>query len=387
MPQGGSFFVDDAEAAGYTMDIQIQADYGRRNEKMKRLTGLLLALCIGFGLLTGSISAAAENEWQEAYRGLLDEMVRERDPQYRNDVAIESSYLLYDVDKDGTPELIMKTGTCEADYQGTLYTCRDGAAVKVDEFGLGHSSLYSDPGENGIILHNGHMGYAFGARFSLVDGQLAYEDIFEDNLNSRLQEDEDAEYIPVEHFVPGACYLTLCDAELDLPIIHYEEIRQALDGEFPKAAELTWPNGDEEFYAKVLTENWTVHAVPTDRFANRPGKIGFQDLLKKDVAAQWMGGDLQILGAQPADLNGDGKLEGVLELAEDGSGSRICIYLAEQDGEVYAYLQNYAPEAIAVDGNGNLLMTYFYSMDLQRLFFDGDECLLIRLPLSSYNER
>ena len=230
------------------MDIQIQADYGRRNEKMKRLTGLLLALCIGFGLLTGSISAAAENEWQEAYRGLLDEMVRERDPQYRNDVAIESSYLLYDVDKDGTPELIMKTGTCEADYQGTLYTCRDGAAVKVDEFGLGHSSLYSDPGENGIILHNGHMGYAFGARFSLVDGQLAYEDIFEDNLNSRLQEDEDAEYIPVEHFVPGACYLTLCDAELDLPIVHYEEIRQALDGEFPKAAELTWPNGDEEFY-------------------------------------------------------------------------------------------------------------------------------------------
>ena len=102
------------------MDIQIQADYGRRNEKMKRLTGLLLALCIGFGLLTGSISAAAENGWQEAYRGVLDELVRNRDPQYRNDVAIESSYLLYDVDKDGTPELIMKTGTCEADYMGTL---------------------------------------------------------------------------------------------------------------------------------------------------------------------------------------------------------------------------------------------------------------------------
>ncbi|MBO7422051.1 MAG: hypothetical protein J6T99_01540 [Oscillospiraceae bacterium] len=353
---------------------------------MKKLTGLFLVLCMVFCLLAGSTSAAAETGWQEAYRSVLDELVRDRDPQYRNDVAIESSYLLYDVDKDGTPELIMKTGTCEADYKGTFYTFRDGAAVKVDEFGMGHSSLYSDPGENGIILHNGHMGYAFGARFSLVDGQLAYEDIFEDNLNSRLQEDEDAEYIPVENFVPGACYLTLCDAELDLPITQYEEIRQALDGEFPKPTELRWPKDDAEFYVKVITENRTVYAVPTDRFANQPGQIGFQDLLKKDVAAQWMSGDLQILGAQPADLNGDGKLEGVLELAEDGSGSRICIYLSEQDGEVYAYLQNYAPEAIAVDGNGNLLMTYFYSMDLQRLFFDGDECLLIRLPMTSYSE-
>ena len=354
---------------------------------MKKRIGLFLVLCMGFALLTGSAAAAAENGWQDAYRNILDETIRNRDPQYRNDVAIENSYLLYDVDKDGTPELIIKTGTCEADYAGTLYTCRDGQAVKVDEFGFGHASLYSDPGENGIILHYGHMGYAFGARFSLVDGQLAYEDIFEDDLNSRLMEDEDAEYIPVDHFVPGACYLTLCETEKDLPILHYEEIRQALDGEFPEAAELRWPNDDEEFYVKILTENKPVTAVSTDRFSNQPGVIGFRDLLKQDVAASWMSGDLQLLGAQPADLNGDGKLEGVLELAEDGSGSRMCIYLAEQDGTVYAYLQNYAPETIAVDGNGNLLMTYSYSLDLKRLVFDGDESMMISLPLSAYQDR
>lgn len=350
---------------------------------MRKLTGMLCVLCMMFTLLAGSADATAEGSWREAYREVLDAIV-ENGPLYRNDAAIENSYLLYDVDKDGIPELIIKTGTCEADYMGTLYTYRAGEALKVDEFGFGHAALYSDPGENGIILHYGHMGFAFGCRFSLIHGELAYEDLFEDNLNSRLQEDENAEYIPVENFIPGACYLTLCQVERNLPLLHYEEIRDAMEGTFPKAAETSYPNQDEKFFVNVYIGNQPVYAVSADGFTNEPGLIGFRDLLKQNVAAQWMDGDLQVLGFQLADLNGDGKLECITELAEDGSGSRMCIYLAEQDGTVYAYLQNYAPETVEADGNGNLLMRYTYSLDLQRLIFDREESLLIRLPLSEF---
>jgi len=99
---------------------------------------------------------AAEAEdpaWVAAYGQVLDgwkAQIAEEPVEYSTP---ELYYLVYDIDKDGTPELIVKTGTCEADYHGALYTLRDGSAVQVgEEFGLGHSSFYSDPGENGIIL-------------------------------------------------------------------------------------------------------------------------------------------------------------------------------------------------------------------------------------------
>ena len=102
---------------------------------MKKLVGMICVLCAVTVLLALSTAAAAESGWREAYRKVLDEIVK-AGPLYRNDAAIENSYLLYDVDKDGTPELIIKTGTCEADYMGTLYTFRDGEARKIDEFGF-----------------------------------------------------------------------------------------------------------------------------------------------------------------------------------------------------------------------------------------------------------
>ena len=73
-------------------------------------------------------------------------------------------------------------------------------------------------------------------------------------------------------------------------------------------------------------------------------------------------------------------LEAVLALAATGSGSPLDIYLSEQDGTVYAYLENYGPDEISVDANGNLLCTTYYAPSLKRLIFDGEEAYLIMLP-------
>ena len=128
----------------------------------KSICLLCACLILAFGIL--SVQASAENEtpaWVTAYEQILTEwnaQIPEKPGDF--DVVPELSYLVYDIDKDGIPELVVKTGTCEADYHGALYTFRDGKALQVgEELGLGHASFYSDPGENGIILMWGHMGF------------------------------------------------------------------------------------------------------------------------------------------------------------------------------------------------------------------------------------
>jgi hypothetical protein len=190
----------------------------------KSICLLCACLILAFGIL--SVQASAEDEtpaWVTAYEQLLTEWNAQiPDGGGDFDVVPEISYLVYDVDKDGIPELIAKIGTCEADYHGALYTFRDGKAFQVgEELGLGHASLYSDPGENGIILMWGHMGFASAVRISIADGYTE-EPLYEDDLNARLEEDPDADYIYPGDVIPGSVYLTMCRGGLTLPLTHYD---------------------------------------------------------------------------------------------------------------------------------------------------------------------
>ena len=331
---------------------------------------MLLGLCLvlAFGLL--SIPASAEEPaWVTAYEQILDArklQISEEPAEYSTP---ELWYLVYDIDKDGTPELIVKTGTCEADYHGGIYTFQNGRAVQIGEdLGLGHSSFYSDPGENGIILMYGHMGYASASRISIRDG-YAEEPLYEDNLNERLQEDPDAGYVYPYDIIPGSAYLTLCRGDLTLPLTHYEEITRYLEAAH-------YPNNDPAFYSSLMMGNGEVFAVTGDGFTNSPGRIGFQDLLRQGVAANWMQGDLSILSAATADLNGDGKLECVL--AASNGGSEMRIVLSEQDGVVYAYLMNYT-DGYELDPDGCFRTTNYYSIRY-RLIFDARQAFLLTLP-------
>ena len=121
-------------------------------------------------------------------------------------------------------------------------------------------------------------------------------------------------------------------------------------------------------------------ATGTDRFANSPGAISFRDLLKKDVVASWMNEDLTITDILDADLNGDGKLECILSLTEVSGGSPIRIFLSEEAGTVYAYIQNYAYDSITVTADGNFLLSSEYYQQHCRLIFEEGNCFLLNLP-------
>ncbi len=352
---------------------------------MKKLA-LIFCICLILAAGLFAVHAKAEAEtaaeaedpaWVAAYGQILDgwkAQIAEEPAEYSTP---ELYYLVYDIDKDGTPELIVKTGTCEADYHGALYTLRDGSAVQVgEEFGLGHSSFYSDPGENGIILMWGHMGYASAVRISLSDGYTE-ETLYEDNLNPRLEEDPDADYIYPGDVIPGSLYLTLCRGDVTLALTHYDEINRYLDGTLPEAAEPQYPNEDASFFDRVIGGEGEVLAVTADGFANSPGRIGFRELLRKDIAANYMQGDLSILSATPGDLNGDGQLECFIA-ASDGS-SEVRIILSEQDGTVYAYLISYA-ERYGLEEDGSIFCSSEYYSFRCRLIFDADQAFLLSVP-------
>ena len=68
-------------------------------------------------------------------------------------------YTVYDIDKDGIPELFIRTGNSEADYMFKVYTIKNHNAVYIDEFGGGHTHLNEKENENGVLVHYAHQGY------------------------------------------------------------------------------------------------------------------------------------------------------------------------------------------------------------------------------------
>ncbi len=349
---------------------------------MKRCI-ILLIIVLSLFLCFGSFASAEKADWTAEYAKVLDEKQAEELTTTFGDSLC--CYTPYDIDKDGTPELIVKMGTCEADFHGYIYTMSNGQALCIcDDLGLGHSSLYSDPNENGMILMHGHMGYAWAERISLAsDGALSFEELYEDDLNKRLATDPDADYVYPGEVIPGAAYLDMSPLELRLPITRYVEIEQYRAGVFP-AAGGNFPFADPDYYDKVIRGNHEVLAVSADGYARSPGRVGFQELLKKDVAADWMSEDLKILSTQLADLDGDGWLDCIVNLSKGDTSDCMRFFLTVQEGTVYAYLQNYAPQEVTVDANGNILSTSEYYSDFRRLIFNGDEAMLLTLPMEYY---
>ena len=92
---------------------------------MRKTISILCVIVLIFSCIP---AAVADTGWQQAYLDILKETVIVWEPQV-DDVAVENSYFVYDFDKDGIPELVVKTGTCEADYALAVFSYRDGQAV------------------------------------------------------------------------------------------------------------------------------------------------------------------------------------------------------------------------------------------------------------------
>lgn len=306
--------------------------------------------------------AEPADDWRTAYKQFLEDLCRKEaavrnidrpdyDPNvYPGEIGNQSDeYVLYDVDKDGTPELFVRYGKCEAAYRTKVYTYREGTVAELGEFISGHGSLYTWPGENGVAYNWSHMGGHIVEKISLVDGALVQENVFEETWT-----DPDMDYTDMADIVPGSLYLrgartTLglifpeeagsdADTPLTLPIDDYgrERTRRKLDPARNEAARKT--------IMEVVQSGGMFYAVSADGFGGDAGETSLADYLQPGGITEYAEWPLLLKEAAWVDVDRDGASEYVLHIENDPGDYTVNQYLlvlSEQSGTVYGYCLNY----------------------------------------------
>ena len=293
-------------------------------------------------------------DWQVGYASFLEELAEQvkvlRDtsrPDYDpNTVDLEigetsGTYVLYDIDKDGVPELLLQYGLGEARYHTTFYGYRDGAVEELGDVPTGHTSLYTWPGENAVAYNWGHMGGHFVDKISIVDGRLEETKFFEESTFDTPEKP----YTPMADIVPGSVYLretrTLAElpelGALTLPIYDYGRERAELDPERDEAARNT--------IETVLRDGGEFYGVTADGFGGDTGWTTLQAYLQPGGVTEYAEKPLEVTAPWAwEDFNGDGQREAVVTVRNaegDSFSDTKYVIFAEQDGTVYAYCMNY----------------------------------------------
>lgn len=79
-------------------------------------------------------------------------------------------YFLLDLTGNGTPEIFIVSGTCEADYEMDIFTYENGALKKLGNRGVGHMGFYK--GSNYYIEYWGHQGCYAIVKVTYQNGRL-----------------------------------------------------------------------------------------------------------------------------------------------------------------------------------------------------------------------
>ena len=350
---------------------------------------LLLTLC-----LTGRTSSQPQRAdippgdyapWQKSYAEFLTNL---RSAEYRHALGEltfpggnvpSDSYSLYDVDKDGVPELFLKCGTCEADYYTLGYTFRGGQLSALGSFPSGHSSLYTVPGENGIIFREGHMGYGSIEKFSLTDGGSIgpWETLLTETEEDTRRDGytDPAELVPGSELIPS-CYTCTQFRPADspallLPVYDYQ------GREFPA------PMEEAEVRAvisKVLYKNAFLFGVSGDGFHGDTGPVTLEEYLRPGAAYPYGDQPLAVQKTAWADVNGDGQTDCLLWLEQQREKwtGQFCAVLSAEGDTVYTYFFD-SPQDVTVAPDGTVTFQFFEDY-WERVSFYRNQCYTIPAP-------
>lgn len=153
--------------------------------------GLLIIVCICMALIMprACISYATSTDWEDIYRTFLIEKGWVKEGPISKMGSGQKSELsegnmkfgVYDLDKDGTPELIMYNGAnTEAGATSYLYRINNGKAIFVDTLGQRmFEKFYYVPGSkySGLFFQNGARGYYPGYYYEMSNGKLKTEEV------------------------------------------------------------------------------------------------------------------------------------------------------------------------------------------------------------------
>lgn len=287
-------------------------------------------------------------EWQMAYKKKLDELRAERSASTEEMGQFISSYALDDFDKCGIPELIVRKGTCEADYMFDIYKYENEGANLLGSIGAGHTQLYTNPSESGFIACWGHMGYMSIAKVCYVDGNFSFDNVMEEDIN----DDPEKSYTPVSEVINGSVSISEYGYDVDLPLVATEKTIVTASPEYPL-------NDDEvkKIFDEVMNNERNVYASDVEFFERKIGSMSFDELRKKGNLYQYMSTDEMVVDSyEYVDLNQDGQLEcwiRMVEVGEESMDNVSYVALSSQRGNVYAYVMNYlgySYQSIGADG-------------------------------------
>lgn len=120
----------------------------------------------------------------------------------------DAQYIVYDIDKDGTPELIIESGVA-AESILNFYTFNGGETKWLGSKEGSHTSLATVPNKNGILRTSAHSSFQHVSLISVKDGGIEETEVFAETLTP----DEYIEhgYYEPEYFYEGAKYLDFYD--------------------------------------------------------------------------------------------------------------------------------------------------------------------------------
>ncbi|MCR4796748.1 MAG: hypothetical protein K5898_16535 [Ruminococcus sp.] len=134
----------------------------------------------------GMVSAGGRMDMYPAiYQGVIKSKFDETVNRNEGNASIE--YAFRDLDADGIPELLLKYGTCEADYQIHIYTLDDEAGAKdLGLYGGGHTSFAYDKNTGDFVIVWGHMGAASIIYYKWENGTLKSNGSYDFNLDEEI---------------------------------------------------------------------------------------------------------------------------------------------------------------------------------------------------------
>ena len=276
------------------------------------------------------------------------------------------TYSLYDVDRDGVPELFVAYGFASDFTQ--CYTFRDGQIVCIGEFGTKDSALYGHPEKSAVLCHWGRMGGAALYEYDMVDGVLAEGQVL-------FSEGWVDEYTATDEIVPGAQpideYYTFC-GEYDWNKFLAPESEGAgwhpgapSDGKALLLPICDWydgpaATGDSSEQARtailaVLNGEQPLYGASGDHYYGDVGWTTWDEYIQPGAACSYNERPLEIARYVWLDMNGDGQEECVVWLEagrddEEWSDQGLAV-LSEQRGTVYAYYFGFYESAeLGADG-------------------------------------
>lgn len=124
----------------------------------------------------GNVEKNSSTNWYEIYGQILrNEM---NNSPYGSSRNYEPRWYLWDHPEYENPLLVMKIGSCEADYQLKFYAVANGTAQEIASCKAGHIGFYSGPESGTFYTWWGHMGSECISLIALSQGSLTSNEIY-----------------------------------------------------------------------------------------------------------------------------------------------------------------------------------------------------------------